>query len=228
MDCEERFELRNARWLAADYLRRALRPGDTAVDATVGNGGDTLALCELVGETGHVIGFDVQQTALERTRERLEQAGVLARAELLLCGHERMREHVHTAPQAVVFNLGWLPGAEHAVTTRTETTLVAVRSAAELIAPGGIVTVCVYPGHEEGQRELEALLDWAAGLDVRIYNVLHHRFVCAPARTPRQAPPPPPGCRNKAPCREAIPAFAPDVPAHPPRQRAVHSPSARI
>ena len=77
MENEERFELRNARCLAADYLRRALRPGDTAVDATVGNGGDTLALCELVGETGHVIGFDVQETALERTRERLLQAGML-------------------------------------------------------------------------------------------------------------------------------------------------------
>ena len=69
-----------------------------------------------------------------------------------------MREHVHEAPQAVVFNLGWLPGAAHAVTTRTETTLAAVTAAAELVAPGGIVTVCIYPGHEEGQRELAALL----------------------------------------------------------------------
>ena len=185
MENEERFELRNARCLAADYLRRALRPGDTAVDATLGNGGATLALCELVGETGRVIGFDVQETALERTRERLEQAGMLGRAQLLLCGHERMREHVHEAPQAVVFNLGWLPGAAHAVTTRTETTLAAVTAAAELVAPGGIVTVCIYPGHEEGQRELTALLDWAVGLDRRIYNALHHRFLCAPAHTPQ-------------------------------------------
>lgn len=185
MDNEERYELRNARHLAADYLRRALRPGDTAVDATVGNGGDTQLLCELVGETGHVIGFDVQEEALSRTAERLVQAGLRERAELLLCGHERMREHVAGAPRAVVFNLGWLPGAAHAVTTRTETTLEAVSAATELVAPGGIVTVCVYPGHEEGERELAALLDWAAGLDARCYNALHHRFLCAPARTPQ-------------------------------------------
>ena len=177
MENEERFELRNARCLAADYLRRALRPGDTAVDATLGNGGDTLALCELVGETGRVIGFDVQETALERTRERLEQAGMLGRAQLLLCGHKRMREHVHEAPQAVVFNLGWLPGAAHAVTTRTETTLAAVTAAAELVAPGGIVTVCIYPGHEEGARERDALLAWARELDERSYDVMLRAYL---------------------------------------------------
>ena len=185
MESRERYELRNARCLAADYLRRALCPGDTAVDATVGNGGDTQLLCELVGETGRVIGFDVQQEALERTAQRLEQAGLRERAQLLLCGHENMRAHVRTAPQAVVFNLGWLPGAAHAVTTRMETTLAAVSAAAELIAPGGLVTVCVYPGHEEGERELAALLGWAAGLDPRCYNALHHRFLCAPPRTPQ-------------------------------------------
>ena len=84
-----------------------------------------------------------------------------------------------------MFNLGWLPGAEHAVTTKTDTTLAAVRAAAELIAPGGIVTVCVYPGHEEGERELKALRAFAAALDVRRFNVLHHCFVNASSQTPQ-------------------------------------------
>jgi len=180
---EERFVLRNARHLAADYMIRSIREGDSVVDATMGNGKDTLFLCELVGETGHVYAFDVQKEAVERTRERVAEAGFAARTTLLLAGHETMACHVPAPVQAVMFNLGWLPGAEHIVTTKTDTTLTAVRAAAELIAPGGIVTVCVYPGHEEGTRELSALLEYAASLDVRRYNVLHHRFLNASSQT---------------------------------------------
>lgn len=181
----EGYRLRSARYLAADALARALRPGDVAVDATMGNGHDTLALCELVGETGRVYAFDVQPQALQNTRARLEAAGCLSRARLILAGHEEMGDYVKERAQAVAFNLGWLPGAAHGVTTRTQTTLAAVSQALDLLAPGGIVTVCIYPGHEEGKRELDALLAWAKGLDVRQYSVLLHSFLNAPEDTPR-------------------------------------------
>ena len=180
-----RFVLRNARHLAADYMMRSVRAGDAVVDATMGNGKDTLFLCGLVGESGHVYAFDVQQEAVERTRERVAEAGYAARTTLLLAGHETMAQHVRAPVQAVMFNLGWLPGAEHAVTTKTDTTLAAVRAAVELIAPGGIVTVCVYPGHEEGMSELHALRQFAAGLDVRWFNVLVHSFINASVQTPQ-------------------------------------------
>ena len=96
-----------------------------------------------------------------------------------------MRENVPVSPRAVMFNLGWLPGAAHIVTTRTETTMRAVQAALELVQPDGFVSICIYPGHEEGMRELHALLAWAAGLDVRTYNVLHHNFIAAKAGTPQ-------------------------------------------
>lgn len=181
----ERFVLRNARHLAADYMARAIRPGDTVVDATMGNGKDTLFLCELVGERGHVYAFDVQPEAVERTRGRVEEAGFAGRTTLLLAGHETMAEKIAGPVQAVMFNLGWLPGAAHAVTTRTETTLAAVRAATELLAPGGVATVCVYPGHEEGARELEALRAFVSQMDVRRFNTLHHVFANASDQTPQ-------------------------------------------
>lgn len=181
---EERFVLRNARHLAAGYMKAILRHGDVAVDATMGNGKDTQFLCELVGEEGHVYAFDVQKEAVERTAARLKEAEYKNRATLLLAGHETMKEHVQSAPRVVMFNLGWLPGAEHIVTTKTETTLTAVQAAIELIVPGGFVSICVYPGHEEGTKELHALLDWAGKLSVREYNVLHHAFINAREGTP--------------------------------------------
>ena len=181
----ERFVLRNARHLAADYMIRSIQEGDRVVDATMGNGKDTLFLCELVGESGHVYAFDVQAEAVERTRQRVEEAGYSDRTTLFLAGHQTMAEHVPAGVQAVMFNLGWLPGAEHIVTTKTNTTLEAVRAAVSLIVPGGIVTVCVYPGHEEGTRELSALLEYASSLSVREYNVAHHCFLNASSQTPQ-------------------------------------------
>ena len=182
---QERFQLRNARHLAADYMKRTIRPGDTVVDATMGNGKDTLFLAELVGETGHVYAFDVQEEAVARTRERVIEAGFADRTTLLLSGHETMAQYVPQGVQAIMFNLGWLPGAAHIVTTKTDTTLAAVDAAVSLLAPGGIVTVCIYPGHDEGKRELSALTNYASGLSVRMYNVAHHCFLNASDETPQ-------------------------------------------
>ena len=151
------YELKSARFLASEILRQAVSPGDRVIDATMGNGHDTAFLCSLVGEEGRVYAFDLQEGAVASTRERLRAAGLLSRAELFLLGHEHMAGVVKEPVKAVVFNLGWLPGGDHRITTRCTSTEKAVLSALELLKPGGIVTVCAYPGHEEGNRELGML-----------------------------------------------------------------------
>lgn len=178
-------DFRSARYWAAELIEPALRPGAVAVDATMGNGQDTLWLCRLVGETGRVYAFDVQQEAVSRTRERLAEAGVLDRARLHCTGHEHMAELIVEPVDAVMFNLGWLPGAEHIVTTRTETTLQAVDAALPILKPDGLMTICVYPGHEEGARELDALLDWAKSLDPKKYDALIKCYLNQPNDPPR-------------------------------------------
>ncbi len=173
------YELRSARYLAADILRRAIAPGDTVVDATMGNGHDTLFLCELVGEGGRVYAFDVQPQAVENTRRRLAEAGVMERATLFCLGHEHMAEQVKAPVAAVVFNLGWLPGGDHSVTTHWETTRQAVNSALDLLKPMGVLVICAYPGHAEGDRERLSLTDMLAQLPPQRYNVLWHKFLNA-------------------------------------------------
>lgn len=166
-------DFRSARFWAAELIEGALQPGALAVDATLGNGHDCLWLCELVGEQGRVIGFDVQAEAVENSRQRLHEAGVEARARLILDGHQNMGKYV--APEsadAIMFNLGWLPGAQHGVTTRTETTLQAVNAALACLKEEGLLTICVYPGHDEGAREREALLSWAQSLNEREYDAM--------------------------------------------------------
>ena len=172
-------DFQSARYWAREYIEAALFPGARAIDATMGNGHDTLWLCRLVGEGGRVFAFDVQPAALAATRVRLEQAGLSSGARLLLEGHECMDAFVDAPVDAIVFNLGWLPGGAHEVTTRVETTLLAVERALALLNPGGVLTVCIYPGHAEGDRERNALASLLAQLPPQGYNVLCPKFLNA-------------------------------------------------
>lgn len=178
-------DFRSARFWAAALMETALYHGARAVDATMGNGRDTVWLCRQVGPEGHVYAFDVQPEAVERTRQRLRGEGLSDRATLFCRGHEHMADLVPEPVDAVMFNLGWLPGAVHAVTTRAETTLQAVDAALALLKPQGLMTVCVYPGHEEGTRELRALTRWASQLDHRRYDALLNCYMNQPNDPPQ-------------------------------------------
>lgn len=173
------YVLRSARYLAADCLRQVVQPGDTVIDATLGNGHDTCMLAELVGENGRVIGFDVQPSAVESTRRALQEQGLLDRCELHCTGHQHIAEHVKAPVRAAVFNLGWLPGGDKSITTHWETSRTAIAAALALLMPLGVCTVCAYPGHAAGDEERAALMDWLSDLRPQEYNVLHHRFLNA-------------------------------------------------
>jgi len=154
-------------------------PGDTVVDATVGNGHDTLFLAKLVGPTGRVVGFDVQAAALAATRQRLQAAG--QSAELHEESHAALPGYVGPGLAAAMFNLGYLPGANKAVTTRREETLPALAAALGLLRPGGGITIVCYPGHEGGDAEADAVIAWAAGLPPKEYCAVRcHGLNAAP------------------------------------------------
>ena len=133
-------DLGNARAWTRELWDKLPLEGATVIDATLGNGYDTVYLAGKVGETGRVY-------------------------RLILDTHENVDAYVKDPVDGVMFNLGWLPKAEHAVTTHAESTLKAVNKCLELLKKGGLMTVCVYPGHPEGEREKAALLAWAEALD---------------------------------------------------------------
>ena len=145
---------------AHDIIRRAIRAGDTAIDATTGNGHDTTFLARQVGPTGAVFAFDVQQTALDRTRERLDAEG-LTNVTLLHHDHAEMNaiipERHHGYVAAVMFNLGYLPGGDAIVTTRGDRTVTAITAALKLLRPQGVLTVIAYVGHAGGLEEAAAV-----------------------------------------------------------------------
>ncbi|MDA7538402.1 class I SAM-dependent methyltransferase [Akkermansiaceae bacterium] len=146
--------------VAHDLIRSVVKPGDVVIDATAGNGHDTLFLTSVVGEEGRVHAFDVQYEALLSTRERLAVQNATGPVSYHLASHARIARHVSSA-SAVMFNLGYLPGTDQVTITQTDSTVEALQQAAEVLTPGGIITCICYPGHPGGLEEAEAVLDWA-------------------------------------------------------------------
>ncbi|RKJ14725.1 methyltransferase domain-containing protein, partial [Butyricicoccus sp. 1XD8-22] len=120
-------------------LSEVIEEGDIAVDATAGNGHDTLFLAKLVGKTGHVYAFDIQQEAIEATKVRLKEHGLSDRSTVILDGHQHVENYVKDKIAGVVFNLGYLPGANHDIITKGETTIQAIDSLLGLLKVGGMM-----------------------------------------------------------------------------------------
>ncbi|MFC4776860.1 class I SAM-dependent methyltransferase [Paenibacillus sp. GCM10023252] len=157
--------------MAHRWIAERTQPGDVVIDATAGNGVDTLALAQLVGPRGTVYAFDVQQQALEATEARLSALSAedkLPSLRLLLHSHEEMdklvdADHIGRAA-AIMFNLGYLPGGDASLITQPSSTLAALDAALAILRPGGIVTCVLYPGHPGGNEEAAAVEGWACSL----------------------------------------------------------------
>ncbi len=143
-------------------IRRVVAPGGTVIDATIGNGHDTVFLAQLAGSAGNVFGFDVQRSALNATERALTQARVTQdRVTLIQASHAAMDLHIpvglHGSVDAIMFNLGYLPGADKNRTTTCESTLAALRACEHLLSKDGLITVIGYVGHAAGRDEVAAL-----------------------------------------------------------------------
>ncbi len=156
-------------------LTQIIQSGDFVIDATVGNGHDTLFLAQCVGENGKVYGFDIQQAALDEAYCRLDDAGLSQRVSLYHVGHEAMAivlpESLRGRVKAVMFNLGYLPRGDKQRTTEISTTLAALEQSREMLMPGAAISVLAYTGHPGGREEAEAVKAWAARLAVDYFEV---------------------------------------------------------
>lgn len=169
---------KNALKLSHEHFKSNISKGDICVDATMGRGRDTLLLSLLAGSKGHVYSFDIQREAIESTSALLEQEN-RSNVTLLLDSHHNLKKYVKSA-KCVVFNLGFLPGGDHGVYSRPETTLAAIDAALDIITPDGFVSICCYYGKDTGFEEHDALLDYLKKLDAKKYTVMCQSFFNRP------------------------------------------------
>ncbi|MBR2473965.1 MAG: methyltransferase [Clostridia bacterium] len=167
--------------LEKEFLSSHIKEGGVAVDFTMGNGHDTAWLSKAVGENGRVYAFDVQEKALESTRETLKAENCPDNCSLILDSHSNVLDYVKEKICVGVFNLGYLPGSGNkALTTLRPTTKKAVEAAISLLDKDAIILIAVYPGHEEGRLEGEMLDEMLQGYDRRKLCVSKFKLVNSP------------------------------------------------
>lgn len=154
--------------IAQRAMQAVLGPGKRAIDATTGNGHDTLFLARSITPGGKVIGLDIQPQAIAATTARLSAADLIQSVELHRVGHQHLAEVIPPdwagTVSAAMFNLGYLPGSDKRTITDPATTLPALTSVLPLLSPHGLLSIVVYPGHRGGDVEAASVEAWAMHL----------------------------------------------------------------
>lgn len=161
-------------------VSRYIQRGDIVVDATFGNGYDTLFLAQTVGEEGYVFGFDIQDLAYENTEKLLKDSAPSANVRLFLKNHSLMKEIIpvefHGKVSAIMFNLGYLPQSDKSITTNPQDTDLALRNAVEILKPGGIITVSVYIEQINGAVEHKTVQEFVHKLSGKYFETMHVQY----------------------------------------------------
>ncbi|MBO4688575.1 MAG: class I SAM-dependent methyltransferase [Clostridiales bacterium] len=164
--------------IISKIIREHVKEGDLCIDATAGRGNDTAMLCELVGETGHVIAFDIQEDAVRSTEALLREKHLDARAEVHQVSHSEMGQYAEEGTvSCITFNFGWLPKGDHNIFTKKETSIPAIEAGLPLLKEDGIMTLILYYGRETGFEEKDALLSFLPTIDSSRYTVVEMPFV---------------------------------------------------
>ncbi|HLR42192.1 MAG TPA: class I SAM-dependent methyltransferase [Pseudogracilibacillus sp.] len=165
---------------AHDLLKSVVAEGDIAIDATCGNGHDTLFLAKLVGDKGHVYTFDVQAQAIESAKQLLAKNDV-ENVSYIHDSHAKINTYLSKKYQekvsAAVFNLGYLPRSDKSIITQADSTIAALEQLLPYIKKNGRIVLVVYHGHEGGKEEKDAVVDFAEQLDQQLYQVIRYQFI---------------------------------------------------
>lgn len=155
-------------------IQAHLKTGDIAIDATVGNGNDTLFLAKQVAANGQVFGFDIQAHAISATQEKLNQENKHDNSRLFHSSHDQMMAKIaiefHKKINVIMFNLGYLPGSDKSLITQTESTLSALNQSISLLSTRGLITIIAYPGHSGGESEYSCIKQWCNQLSPEYYQ----------------------------------------------------------
>ncbi len=167
------------------FIEDHVQVGDICIDATMGNGNDTALLSKLVGEKGKVIAFDIQQIALDNTKEKLIKESCPQNYKLILSSHEKMADYAKEETiSCITFNLGYLPGGDHTKSTKGESSILAIETGLELLKEKGMMTICIYSGGDSGFEEKNMVLSYIKELNPKKYLVIISEYANRPNNPP--------------------------------------------
>src|SRR5699024_462449 len=166
---------------AHQLLKNTIQEGDTIIDATCGNGHDTVFLSKLAGKSGHVFGFDIQTEAITHTAKRLQEQSPHKNTILIQDSHSNFLHHIPvdklTRLGGAIFNLGYLPGGDKQLITKSDSTITAIEGIMTHLQPKGIIVLVIYHGHKGGKEEMQAIMKYARLLDQKQFAALYYGYI---------------------------------------------------
>ncbi|MBP1763732.1 MAG: putative rRNA methylase [Firmicutes bacterium] len=162
-------KLSNAVKMAHQMLAAPLSRAQCVVDATAGNGHDTLFLAQNTLAATTVFSFDIQQAALDKTKQKIAAHGFTSKVCCILDSHVEIISHLTREIDVAMFNLGYLPGGSKTITTQAKTTVSALQKLLPRLSLGGMVSVVAYPGYPSGEEESMALHHFLQSLSQQEY-----------------------------------------------------------
>lgn len=165
------------------FINNFLTKDSVVIDATAGNGNDTLKLLQKIGENGKVFAFDIQKDALKNTEILLREHG-FSNYELILDSHSQIDKYIRVPVSCVIFNLGYLPRGDHSICTHADTTITAIKKSLNLLADKGFISITVYYGKNSGTEEKISVMEYLKTLDHKKYTVTVHDFYNRPNNPP--------------------------------------------
>lgn len=155
--------------LISEYLTES----SITVDMTMGNGNDTLFLAK---NSKFCFAFDIQEQAIQSTKNLLNKEQI-DNVKLILDSHSNIDKYITDEVDCIMFNLGYLPGGDQSITTNVDSTLVAIDKSLTLLKKKGLVSITLYPGHDEGAKEAQIITDKLNDLSSKEYNVLLYKMM---------------------------------------------------
>ena len=155
--------------LSHDIIEKYVLNKNIAVDCTLGNGHDTDFLYPLFNK---VYAFEIQKDPAENyLKKNIENV------EVINDGHENINKYIEDQVDCFMYNLGYLPGGDKEITTKVSTTLESIKIATSILSEGGIITIAIYSGHNEGMDEKTCILEYVKSLPKNKYGVMLHQFI---------------------------------------------------
>ncbi|NEU05070.1 MULTISPECIES: class I SAM-dependent methyltransferase [Clostridium] len=155
--------------LSQHIIKNFTKNKNVAIDGTLGNGYDTDFLSENFNK---VYSFDIQKIAVDNYKKRNNN-----KVELINDSHSKLEKYIKENVDAIMYNLGFLPGGDKSITTMVESTIKSIESGLELLNSGGIVSIAIYVGHDEGKKEEMAIMKYVKNLDKKLYGVMLHEVL---------------------------------------------------
>lgn len=169
--------INNVHQIIGKVVSEFIKPGFICIDGTIGNGNDSLRLLELLKGEGYLYGFDIQKVAIDNTLKLIKENLTVDNYDLILDSHSNLDKYIDTEIDFYIMNLGYLPGGNKSLTTKSKTTISFLDKANSILKSSGLGIIVFYVGHEAGLIEAREVYKHLKNYNQKDFNILHLDFM---------------------------------------------------